>query len=426
VKSVTNGTMSELMDFEDDPAASSSNGAGDEQQTILDPGQLGSTTCKMTENQIQVGNMSERYKAREDDFEKLKLLGRGGYGKVFLVRKKFKPNAGTLYAMKVLKKAKIISSDKDTAHIKSERNILGLIRHPFIVNLHYAFQTRGNLFLVLEYVQGGELFMMLEREGILPEDKSSMYLAQIVLALGHLHDLGIIFRDLKPENILLDAEGFIKLIDFGLCKEYVDRTPTGRTFTYCGTIEYMAPEVITKQGHDHSADWWSLGTLMFDMLTGSPPFSADSKRETQHRVLHDQIRLPTYLSAEAKDLLKKLLKRTPTSRLGAGEGDAEEIKEHAWFNAIDWHLLINRQLKPLYVPQLQGPEDVSLFDRRFTTASITENSPCSTPLNGQDVFKGFTFTEDCISDQSIQDREFRSERQRRQAMRNRAEHNVNM
>ena len=126
---------------------------------------------------------------------------------------------------------------------------IGQIKHPFIVRLHYAFQTRGNLYLVLEYIQGGELFMMLEREGILEEGKSKMYLAQITLALGHLHQLGIIFRDLKPENIMLDADGYIKLIDFGLCKERVDNG--NRAFTYCGTIEYMAPEVITKQGHDH-------------------------------------------------------------------------------------------------------------------------------------------------------------------------------
>jgi len=259
--------------------------------------------------------------------------------------------------------------------------------------------------------------MMLEREGILPEDKSAMYLAQIVLALGHLHSLGIIFRDLKPENILLDAEGYIKLIDFGLCKEYVDSG--NRTFTYCGTIEYMAPEVITKQGHDHSADWWSLGTLMFDMLTGSPPFSADSKRETQYKVLHDQIKLPAYLSFEAKDLLKNLLKRNHASRLGAGDRDAEEIKEHSWFAAIDWDLLLKRKLEPLYVPPLKGPEDVSLFDKRFTTAPLTQESPTSTPLNETDVFKGFTFTEDTIYEEGhmIDNREFQPERERRRLLR---------
>jgi len=261
------------------------------------------------------------------------------------------------------------------------------------VTLHYAFQTRGNLFLILEYIQGGELFMMLEREGILEERQSKLYLAQISLALGHLHNLGIIFRDLKPENIMISADGYIKLIDFGLCKERVD--DGNRTFTYCGTIEYMAPEVISKRGHDCSADWWSLGALMFDMLTGLPPFLADSKRETQQLVLHGSIKLPAYLSPEAKDLLRKLLQRNQKNRLGGGGQDYLEIIKHSWFREIDIDLLLRKELPVLYRPasQLTGPEDVSLFDRRFINVSISQESPSSTP-NGHDQFHGFTYTGD--------------------------------
>ena len=183
------------------------------------------------------------------DFELLKVLGKGGYGKVFQVRK-VTPGAdrNTIYAMKVLKKASIVRNQKDTAHTKAERNILECVKHPFIVDLAYAFQTGGKLYLILEYLSGGELFMQLEREGIFMEDTACFYLAEITLALEHLHSQGIIYRDLKPENILLDAQGHIKLTDFGLCKESVDETSV--THTFCGTIEYMAPEILTRTGHN--------------------------------------------------------------------------------------------------------------------------------------------------------------------------------
>jgi len=360
----------------------------------FDPGPLHADPNEKRESEVKVAslvtNMDNNYRAKEEDFEKLQLLGKGGYGSVYLVRKISNPNANNLYAMKVLKKAKIVCSDKDTAHIKSERNILGQIRHPFIVRLHYAFQTRGKLYLVLEFIQGGELFMMLEREGILEETKSKLYLAQITLALGYLHQLGIIFRDLKPENILLGADGYIKLIDFGLCKERVKNGT--RTYTYCGTIEYMAPEVITKQGHDQSADWWSLGALMFDMLTGSPPFSADTKRETHDLILRGRISQPTGVSAEAKDLLKNLLKRNHATRLGSGETDALEIQKHSWFHEIDWYKLERKELPVLYKPPISGPEDISLFDVRFQRMNIDAESPAATPANGN-IFDGFSFQE---------------------------------
>ena len=183
------------------------------------------------------------------DFELLKVLGKGGYGKVFQVRK-ITPGTdkNTIYAMKVLKKASIVRNQKDTAHTKAERNILECVKHPFIVDLAYAFQTGGKLYLILEYLSGGELFMQLEREGIFMEDTACFYLAEITLALEHLHSQGIIYRDLKPENILLDAQGHIKLTDFGLCKESVDETSV--THTFCGTIEYMAPEILTRTGHN--------------------------------------------------------------------------------------------------------------------------------------------------------------------------------
>ena len=212
------------------------------------------------------------------DFDLLKVLGKGGYGKVFQVRKTSGNDRHKLYAMKVLKKATIARNAKDTAHTKAERNILESVKNPFVVDLIYAFQTDGKLYLILEYLSGGELFMQLEKEGIFMEDMASFYLTEILLALEHLHSEGIIYRDLKPENILLDATGHIKLTDFGLCKESIFEG--AQTHTFCGTIEYMAPEILLRHGHDKSVDWWSFGALMFDMLTGSVVFFGFNKNFT--------------------------------------------------------------------------------------------------------------------------------------------------
>uniref|UniRef100_A0A8C5H063 non-specific serine/threonine protein kinase n=1 Tax=Gouania willdenowi TaxID=441366 RepID=A0A8C5H063_GOUWI len=218
---------------------------------------------EISENSVNKGTEQ----IRPECFELLKVLGKGGYGKVFQVRKVSGATSGKIFAMKVLKKAMIVRNAKDTAHTKAERNILEEVKHPFIVDLIYAFQTGGKLYLILEYLSGGELFMQLEREGIFMEDTACFYLAEISMALGHLHQKGIIYRDLKPENIMLNNNGHVKLTDFGLCKESIhDGTVT---HTFCGTIEYMAPEILMRSGHNRAVDWWSLGALMYDMLTGA-------------------------------------------------------------------------------------------------------------------------------------------------------------
>ncbi|XP_031413574.1 ribosomal protein S6 kinase beta-2 isoform X2 [Meleagris gallopavo] len=251
-------------------------------------------------------------------FELLRVLGKGGYGKevcpppvlqVFQVRKVQGTNTGKIFAMKVLKKAKIACSAKDTAHTRAERNILEAIKHPFIVDLIYAFQTGGKLYLILECLSGGELFMQLEREGIFLEDTACFYLSEITLALGHLHSNGIIYRDLKPENIMLNSQGHIKLTDFGLCKESIHDGAV--THTFCGTIEYMAPEILVHSGHNRAVDWWSLGALMYDMLTGSPPFTAENRKKTIDKILKGKLVLPPYLTPDARDLLKKVPPSTP-------------------------------------------------------------------------------------------------------------------
>ncbi|WKX99607.1 hypothetical protein Q1695_014468 [Nippostrongylus brasiliensis] len=271
------------------------------------------------------------------DFELLKVLGKGGYGKVFQVKKTTGSDKGKIFAMKVLQKATIVRNQKDTAHTKAERNILEAVKSPFICDLLYAFQTGGKLYLILEYLSGGELFMHLEREGMFLEDTAAFYLSEIVVSLEHLHRQGIIYRDLKPENILLDARGHVKLTDFGLCKEAIEGDQ--KTHTFCGTIEYMAPEILMRCGHGKAVDWWSLGALMFDMLTGGPPFTAENRKKTIDKILKGRLTLPAYLSAEARDLIKRLLKRHVETRLGAGPDDADEIKQHPFFRHLNWDLV---------------------------------------------------------------------------------------
>ncbi|XP_035767391.1 ribosomal protein S6 kinase beta-2-like [Neolamprologus brichardi] len=264
-----------------------------------------------------------------DCFELLTVLGKGAYGKVFQVRKVQGAQTGRIFAMKVLKKAKIVCNAKDTAHTRAEREILETVRHPFIVDLLYAFQTGGKLYLILECLSGGELFMQLEKEGIFMEDTACFYLGEITLALGHLHSNGIIYRDLKPENIMLNHQGHIKLTDFGLCKESIHDGSV--THTFCGTIEYMAPEILTRSGHNRAVDWWSLGALMYDM-------------------------------------------------------------KHAFFKHVNWDDLLHKRVEPPYKPQLQSDEDVSQFDTRFTRQTPVD-SPDDTSLShsAELAFAGFTY-----------------------------------
>ena len=329
-------------------------------------------------------------KAGPQDFELCKILGEGGYGKVFQVKKVTGKDKGSIFAMKVLRKASIIRNQKDTAHTKAERNILEAVKHPFIVNLMYAFQTGGKLYLILEYLCGGELFTYLDREGIFLEDTTCFYLSEIILALQHLHNQGIIYRDLKPENILLDGEGHVKLTDFGLCKEHIQEGTV--THTFCGTIEYMAPEILTRSGHGKAVDWWSLGALMFDMLTGMPPFTGDGRRKTIEKILRGKLCLPQYLTPDARDLIRKLLKRQVSQRLGSGPEDAEQIMNHNFFKHINWQDVISRKLDPPFKPSLKSADDTSQFDEQFT-ATVPVDSPVESTLSesANMIFQGFTY-----------------------------------
>ncbi|XP_008557174.1 ribosomal protein S6 kinase beta-1 [Microplitis demolitor] len=346
----------------------------------------GVETVSISEQSVNCG----RERAGPQDFELCKVIGKGGYGKVFQVRKITGNDAGTIFAMKVLRKASIIRNQKDTAHTKAERNILEAVKHPFIVDLMYAFQTGGKLYLILEYMCGGELFRHLNDEGIFLEETVCFYLCEIILALQHLHQQGIIYRDLKPENILLDAEGHIKLTDFGLCKEHIQDGSV--THTFCGTIEYMAPEILTRSGHGKAVDWWSLGTLMYDMLTGAPPFTSDNRKKTIEKILKAKLSLPQYLTHDARDLIRKLLKRQVAQRLGSAPSDAEQVKSHIFFRHINWNDVISRKLKVPFKPTLTSEDDVSQFDKKFTSSLPIDSPPEYTLSESANrVFQGFTY-----------------------------------
>uniref|UniRef100_A0AAR2JSL9 Ribosomal protein S6 kinase n=1 Tax=Pygocentrus nattereri TaxID=42514 RepID=A0AAR2JSL9_PYGNA len=339
-------------------------------------------------------------KADPSQFELLKVLGQGSYGKVFLVRKIKGSDTGQLYAMKVLKKATL--KVRDRVRSKMERDILAEVNHPFIVKLHYAFQTEGKLYLILDFLRGGDLFTRLSKEVMFTEEDVKFYLAELALALDHLHSLGIIYRDLKPENILLDEEGHIKITDFGLSKEAIDHDK--RAYSFCGTIEYMAPEVVNRRGHTQSADWWSFGVLMFEMLTGSLPFQGKDRKETMALILKAKLGMPQFLSPEVQSLLRALFKRNPSNRLGAGPDGVEEIKRHHFFATIDWNKLYRKEIKPPFKPAVGRPEDTFHFDPEFTSRTPTDSPGVPPSANAHQLFRGFSFVATNLGpEQSIPD-----------------------
>uniref|UniRef100_A0A8D3BL13 Ribosomal protein S6 kinase n=1 Tax=Scophthalmus maximus TaxID=52904 RepID=A0A8D3BL13_SCOMX len=336
-----------------------------------------------------------------ENFELLKVLGTGAYGKVFLVRKNSGHDAGQLYAMKVLKKAAIVQKAKTTEHTRTERQVLEHIRQsPFLVTLHYAFQTQSKLHLILDYVSGGEMFTHLYQRDHFPEEAVRIYIGEIILALEHLHKLGIVYRDIKLENILLDNEGHVVLTDFGLSKEFLEEEKE-RTYSFCGTIEYMAPEIIRgKSGHGKSVDWWSLGILMFELLTGASPFTLEGERNSQSevskRILRCDPPFPSMIRATAQDLLKKLLVKDPHKRLGSGPRGAEDIKAHPFFKKLNWADLAQKKLPSPFKPELKSELDVGNFAEEFTGMDpVYSPANCSTciPSSSNAVMGDFVETQ---------------------------------
>jgi len=310
---------------------------------------------------------------------------KGSFGKVMQVKKK---DDGKIYAMKVLRKEAIIAR-KQVAHTRAEKSILQKIQHPFIVRLHFAFQTKDKLYMILDYINGGELFYHLKKEGRFPEIRVKFYAAEIVCAMAHLHSLQIVYRDLKPENILIDMEGHICITDFGLSKEI---NPNEGTHTFCGTPEYLAPEVLKGQGHGVAVDWWSLGTLIYEMLTGLPPFYSQNINIMYQKILNGELRFPSYVSADAQSLLEGLLTRDVDKRLGSNT--SQDVKKHPFFKDIDWEKLEKKEMEPPYKPKVKSDSDTSQIDSVFLVEkaqdSLVENALSET-IQRENAFDDFTY-----------------------------------
>ena len=331
-----------------------------------------------------------------NDFQPIKLLGRGSFGEVILVRLK---STKKVYAMKILDK-KILKMKKQQNHTKTERDLMVKINSPFIVNIKSAFQDDTNLYLVSEFMQGGDMFFHMHDGQIVifSHDKTRFYMLELVLALESLHKNNMVYRDLKPENILLDSKGHVKLTDFGLSKILEDEDD--KAFTLCGTPQYLAPEVLLKKGYDKMVDWWSLGCVMYEMLMGRLPFAI--KRGTINLKKYEKkIDFPRKISNEARDLIEKFLVVNPTERLGYGPNGTDDIKNHPFFNGVDWDLAIQKKYKPPFIPKLKNDVDLRYFDNCFTDEPIggpkrriTIRDRDREPSN---EYKGFTYMAESVS-----------------------------
>ncbi|KAL8439836.1 hypothetical protein Efla_004362 [Eimeria flavescens] len=316
-----------------------------------------------------------------DDFVFFGTVGTGSFGRVCIVDIKGSQSWYPAMALKILSKHKVITM-KQVEHVKDERRILSQISHPFIVNLLASFQDEKRLFLLMEYVNGGELFSYLRKQTFMPTDQARLYAAEITLAFQYLHGRSIVYRDLKPENLLIDAQGHIKITDFGFAKVVV-----GRTWTLCGTHEYLAPESITRRGHGLQVDWWALGILLFEMLAGRPPFVDDTPLGIYKKIIAGKIEFPPLFDCAAKSLVKRLLIHEPNKRYGCLRDGAEDVKNHKFFRGIDWNLCYHKKIHPPYKPNVRGPRDSSMFD---SYAESTESSaPAVDAATQQALFQNF-------------------------------------
>ncbi|THH20108.1 hypothetical protein EW146_g1193 [Bondarzewia mesenterica] len=320
-----------------------------------------------------------------NDFELITVIGKGSFGKVMQVRKR---DSQRIYALKTIRKALIVDRNEIT-HTLAERLVLARVNNPFIVPLKFSFQSEQKLYLVLAFVNGGELFHHLQREHRFNEERSRFYSAELLCALEHLHDLDVVYRDLKPENILLDYTGHIALCDFGLCK--LNMKDNDMTNTFCGTPEYLAPEILSGAGYNRTIDWWTLGVLLYEMLSGLPPFYDESTEKMYEKIMQNPLIFGDDISSKARSILTGLLTRDPMQRLGVN--GADEIKKHPFFEKVDWKRLLQKKIQPPFKPSVTSPVDVSNFDTVFTDEapldSVVEGSQLSQTVQAQ--FAGFSY-----------------------------------
>lgn len=302
---------------------------------------------------------SKRSALSAADLLQQRTVGTGTFGRVRLVKLAKGPNVPL--ALKTLRKSKILQM-KQLEHVLNEVKILGSIQHPFIVNLMTSFQDSTRLYMLMEFVNGGELFAHLRKQVRLTTADARFYAAEIVLAFEYLHSLDIVYRDLKPENLLIDVEGHLKLTDFGFAKVVEDRT-----WTLCGTPEYLAPEIIQSKGHGKSVDWWALGILIFEMLVGTPPFYDEDPMNIYKKVIEGYVAYPDFMDVRAKDLIRKLLVYDRTKRFGCLKNGAADIRRHRFFKSTDWQDCLYKQLDPPYIPAISDPYDTSCFDEYSET-----------------------------------------------------------
>ncbi|XP_059542993.1 protein kinase C iota type isoform X1 [Myotis daubentonii] len=356
----------------------------------------------------QVGEEKEAMNTRESgkassslglqDFDLLRVIGRGSYAKVLLVRLK---KTDRIYAMKVVKK-ELVNDDEDIDWVQTEKHVFEQAsNHPFLVGLHSCFQTESRLFFVIEYVNGGDLMFHMQRQRKLPEEHARFYSAEISLALNYLHERGIIYRDLKLDNVLLDSEGHIKLTDYGMCKEGL--RPGDTTSTFCGTPNYIAPEILRGEDYGFSVDWWALGVLMFEMMAGRSPFdivgSSDNPDQNTEDylfqvILEKQIRIPRSLSVKAASVLKSFLNKDPKERLGCHpQTGFADIQGHPFFRNVDWDMMEQKQVVPPFKPNISGEFGLDNFDSQFTNepVQLTPDDDDIVKKIDQSEFEGFEY-----------------------------------
>ena len=331
---------------------------------------VGEETKRQTEVRKKTTTIFQRGKGPKnicmEDFELLKVLGKGAFGKVMLAQKK---DNERIYAIKILKKQQIIELDQ-LEHTKAEKVILQHVNHPFLVGLEYAFQTPEKLYFVMEFMQGGELFQHLRNQRRFTEEQSKFYAACITLGLGHLHNKNYIYRDLKLENLLLDEHGYAKLTDFGLAK-FIKSDE--KAVTFCGTPEYLSPEIIMSKGHNRPSDWWSLGILIYEMMNGIPPFYDRIQQRMYKKIVKEQVKFKpnVKISDNCKDIILKLLNKNQHKRLGS-EADSLEVLSHPWFKDLDWSKLLERKLKAPFIPEVSGEKWLKNFDKEFTDEKVRD------------------------------------------------------